>query len=388
MEAVPEQDAIEFYSYQPLNLNKATIRLVQILPDLSSDGLVQCQICHNTLEALYTCLSYRWGTPDPNGLILINDKLFRVRQNLLDFLYMARENAETANLFWIDAICIDQSQVLERNHQVAQMGEIFSHATRVYVWLGANSDLQDAFRILKDPNSATASDWDITFAKRNLLEEYVCNNPYWERAWIIQEIFLARTVLVWLDKHLVSFANLHWSINYFYLSWEKFPIARFELSAKNYLDARKFTSEFDETISLYHGASLPTLLASFREMKCEIPRDRVFSLLYMSADARGYSVDYSSSDLDTCFGVLQQCGNLPCLCAPRLIADSIGLSEGLESFEARCCVLEFDVPDVITSRFRPDLHQSSTALFKCVVMYYYGKWTCKTLDNLINYIGK
>jgi hypothetical protein len=389
MEAVPEQDVEEFYSYQPLNLNKASIRLVRILPDLSPKGLVQCWICHNTLEALYTCLSYRWGAPDPNGLILINDKQFCVRRNLLDFLHMARESAEAAKLFWIDAICIDQSQVLERNHQVSQMGEIYSHATRVYVWLGTNPDLQHAFRILKDPGSATQREWDIISAKRKLLEEYICDNPYWERAWIVQEIFLARAVVVWLDRQCVLFEYLHWSIDYFYLKWRNSPIARFELSAKDMLDPRSSISEFKEAKSLYHGASLSTLLVNFGQMKCEVRRDRVFSLLSMSADARGYAVDYNSSGLDTCFGVLQQCGNLPCLCAPQLVANSIGLSKGLKSFEARCCVLEFDVPeDVITWLTESQPQQSRAAVLRSIVSHYYKSLNCQTLKHVIRYIGK
>ncbi len=37
---------------------------------------------------------------------------------------------------WIDAICINQNDVLEKNHQVAMMGEVYSGAAEVLVWLG------------------------------------------------------------------------------------------------------------------------------------------------------------------------------------------------------------------------------------------------------------
>jgi len=37
---------------------------------------------------------------------------------------------------WIDAICINQNDISERNNQVRQMGAIYSQASQVVVWLG------------------------------------------------------------------------------------------------------------------------------------------------------------------------------------------------------------------------------------------------------------
>ncbi|OAK94213.1 hypothetical protein IQ06DRAFT_182421, partial [Phaeosphaeriaceae sp. SRC1lsM3a] len=121
------------FRHQPLEHDKPSIRLIHLLPDLSPDGLIQCEIVHETIEAPYTCLSYRWGAPDPSSSILINGQLFAVRQNLLDFLDMARMNGAATMTYWIDALCIDQDNILERNHQVAQMGDIFSRATCVNI---------------------------------------------------------------------------------------------------------------------------------------------------------------------------------------------------------------------------------------------------------------
>jgi hypothetical protein len=39
-------------------------------------------------------------------------------------------------IFWIDALCIDQCSILERNHQVAQMCSIYTKAQEVIAWLG------------------------------------------------------------------------------------------------------------------------------------------------------------------------------------------------------------------------------------------------------------
>ena len=40
----------------------------------------------------------------------------------------------------IDGVCIDQSSLQERNHQVCLMGEIYRRAYRVNVWLGPSTE--------------------------------------------------------------------------------------------------------------------------------------------------------------------------------------------------------------------------------------------------------
>jgi hypothetical protein len=39
-------------------------------------------------------------------------------------------------LLWIDGVCINQTDILERNRQVQLMGEIYSRASCVLIWLG------------------------------------------------------------------------------------------------------------------------------------------------------------------------------------------------------------------------------------------------------------
>ncbi|KAF1997475.1 heterokaryon incompatibility, partial [Amniculicola lignicola CBS 123094] len=85
----------------------------------------------------YYCLSYCWGdyNPTQDKNILVNGKQFLVRANLWDFLDVARRKYPD-RLFWIDAICINQSDNDEKGREVKRMGEIFSNATGVVVWLG------------------------------------------------------------------------------------------------------------------------------------------------------------------------------------------------------------------------------------------------------------
>lgn len=58
-----------------------------------------------------------------------------MRENLWWALFYLR-HASAARVLWVDAICIDQNQILERNAQVKQMGRVYSQAESVLVWLG------------------------------------------------------------------------------------------------------------------------------------------------------------------------------------------------------------------------------------------------------------
>jgi hypothetical protein len=42
-------------------------------------------------------------------------------------------------ILWIDAVCINQQDLGKRNHQVMQMGLIYTMSERIIVWLGPSS---------------------------------------------------------------------------------------------------------------------------------------------------------------------------------------------------------------------------------------------------------
>jgi hypothetical protein len=45
-------------------------------------------------------------------------------------------------VLWIDAICINQHNIQERNKQVAQMRSIYQSARRVCIWPGEDDTLE------------------------------------------------------------------------------------------------------------------------------------------------------------------------------------------------------------------------------------------------------
>lgn len=66
-----------------------------------------------------------------------------VRKNLWEFIRQLSSTISEPKLFWIDAICISQSNVHERNHQVNLMKQIYVRASEVYIWLGWEADNSD-----------------------------------------------------------------------------------------------------------------------------------------------------------------------------------------------------------------------------------------------------
>ncbi|RSL86871.1 hypothetical protein CEP52_015684 [Fusarium oligoseptatum] len=74
--------------------------------------------------------------------MLVNGKRFHLRPNLFS-AFQAMRNANTPRTIWVDAICINQDDISERNNQVQQMNDIYSKAEVVNVWLGESTQSSD-----------------------------------------------------------------------------------------------------------------------------------------------------------------------------------------------------------------------------------------------------
>jgi hypothetical protein len=61
-------------------------------------------------------------------------------------------------MLWVDAVCINQLDPVEKGHQVAQMGRIYENAERVVVWLGFHKGA---------PGRVTVALEDVIRAHRN-----------------------------------------------------------------------------------------------------------------------------------------------------------------------------------------------------------------------------
>lgn len=188
------------YKVHPLRFDDSTnIRLIRVLSSSSSNLAVSCVMQVVSLEDAppFTALSYVWGHPKDAYTIQLNGAPFTVRKNLWTFLNQYRQHGYENNL-WIDALCIDQESVSERNHQVAMMVQIYTRAALVVAWIGTEvgqelQTISSNLAALKDWASASIS---LRITIGDSLYE-VFRNEYWRRLWILQELVLGNDVELW-----------------------------------------------------------------------------------------------------------------------------------------------------------------------------------------------
>lgn len=157
------------------------------------DDAIACSL--NTVKLSdrprYTPISYVWGSKTGPGQIFLNDCVYFVTANLWNALKHLRRQEEDSTL-WIDAVCINQLDIPEREDQVRFMGEIFSNANEVFSWIGNDAKLERAVRRLSRPDGLA----DDLLAEVSLLTQ----NEYWSRTWILQEAFQREKVRIWCGR--------------------------------------------------------------------------------------------------------------------------------------------------------------------------------------------
>ncbi|KAF2190362.1 HET-domain-containing protein, partial [Zopfia rhizophila CBS 207.26] len=197
------------FKYPPLPLDiKTPIRLVVLLPQ-THDTKIRCLLAIESLERTprYEALSYVWGSPLDTREIEVNGKPFHVTSNLAAALHSLRSTHHRGEyivscpedgiygdnprrkVLWIDALCIDQNNIPEKNKQVQQMSLIYSSAQTVICWLGPNTNNSE--RAL-DVINTWLRDWFLwNFKDLDALARFF-EQEWFSRIWIVQEVVLAR----------------------------------------------------------------------------------------------------------------------------------------------------------------------------------------------------
>lgn len=120
-------------------LSSGWIRVIRLLPgDWATP--IQCELftCHLSL-ARYKALSYVWGSKHRTRPIRLADVEFPVTVNLESALRHLRELYKTVEggpVLWVDSLCINQADDVERSSQVRMMGDIYARCEQVIVYLG------------------------------------------------------------------------------------------------------------------------------------------------------------------------------------------------------------------------------------------------------------
>jgi hypothetical protein len=204
-------------SYSPLRPNTGDIRLVRLYCGHFQDpvrfDLTQAPIEDFKKNPGYEALSYTWGDPLDTRTVIFKDEPIEVTKNLEAAMrhlrYQPVEGAESnERLLWIDALCINQKNILERNSEVRRMLDIYKSAIRVVIWLGEGNETSDIAMDLVNAFARPLSNIKTFDVFREILSrptqsdkwlalaQGLLTRPWWSRIWIVQEVAVARDLLV------------------------------------------------------------------------------------------------------------------------------------------------------------------------------------------------
>lgn len=315
----------ESFSYEPLDTSQCSLRLIEVLP-FTEGREVECRIQHALLsdtessDSGYNALSYAWGdqSASTKQTISLNGTFFRVGYNLYRFLVFAAKTLENIrHNLWIDAICINQEDITERNHQVQQMGDIYRGAQTVFVWLGLEAETQ-----LKEQR--------VRNFLRHLLKEFrfrdldsvdtqlmkLAGAPYWTRVWIVQELALARKVCIIYGSRYISWETISACLSRKHFvardddefNYRRNPAAKLAVRFEMLLEEAKYENKKATTFTGTH--QLSEYMLQFRDNQCSDPKDKVFAFLGLAGDASNFKVDYDLSICQLLFTVIQRAQGL------------------------------------------------------------------------------
>ncbi|KAE8445717.1 hypothetical protein EG329_012896 [Mollisiaceae sp. DMI_Dod_QoI] len=380
------------YTYEPLNPSNSLIRLIALepSPDFASD--IYCDIFNVSLDTkpVYEAVSYAWGDANITEMLFLQNHPFQATVNLVSALRHLRFKYET-RILWVDAICIDQANNLEREQQVGLMGSIYSMAECDLLWLGEDPhgyagpafelmtyvadvyddayDSDDYEEPLRAASEEAVSRWKnlpiyLDEDKFKSLEKTLRDPPVWQRIWIVQEIAVSQQVFIHFGSHHMS-----WDIME---SWDgavarlphptgPWPQGAGSLYLTRSLAATRRTFK-------HSGVKLPILdlWQDFRGFLATDPRDMIFALLGLAdEESRLITADYSKpvEEVLTMVArtIISQTQKLDCLEMGQLLTPGLKSNLDLPSW-----VINFsDVSGAISTMTPSTRHHSASASTPC-----------------------
>lgn len=264
----------------------------------------------------YEALSYTWGSPSLSETLVVHSGLLsdanpqpsilRIRPNLSEALRYLRLRDEV-RVVWVDALCINQDDLEEREHQVARMANIYSRARKVIAWLGPDYDdavkalqgLQyvgeqveatNNYYIARSPNASEPT-WHDPKKLLPLDDSFwaavidLVHRPWFSRVWVIQEIHMGNV-------------NSFLKCGSTEIPWSLFQrtVRCLTMKGADFI-ARSHIGRLNTMCSLTPGKNFDFFLSILSHHNhCFDPRDFIFGILSLAPAElqQALRVDYSS----------------------------------------------------------------------------------------------
>jgi len=183
----------------------------------------------------FVALSYVWGECNQTEQLLLDGQSVQKTVNLIAGLRQLRALlgkpsrapnvfCNSSTLFWIDALCINQSDNADKSAQVPRMAAIYGAAEFVLAWLGENgeddTEVQEFIKLvntddLQDQERTAPSYSRIINALNSteltyILDAYknLCRRPWFERIWVIQETVMSRYTVILAGSYWCKYEHL------------------------------------------------------------------------------------------------------------------------------------------------------------------------------------
>ena len=168
-------------------------------------------------------------------LVINRSSISLIQKNLASFLRHIRLRHDSTGFIWVDALCINQHNVGERNAQVLRMSDMQRMARCVIVWLGPErDDSRTAMQFIKHPlkhgiSPSPTSANDFTWWSTSHLEilesdirtrttvsswkaaTKLFERSWWRRTWAVQEVLLGQKVIFLCGQETATRVDL-WKI--------------------------------------------------------------------------------------------------------------------------------------------------------------------------------
>ncbi|KAL9562013.1 hypothetical protein ACKAV7_013936 [Fusarium commune] len=340
------------FPYQPLKSDE--LRLLHVRPGDTDLICVELKTVKSRTSQRFWALSYVWGARENPATILLNDQPFSITRNLYNALYQYRRHvfdgydSDDRELLWVDAICINQNDQVEKSIQVPRMSEIYGQCERVLAWLGpVESDeerhmcrLAERLKHFQSPadsvsEDSTEDDRITDFMKSGRSDEKAASEvesvrkalrsighrPWFRRIWILQEAVLAKKQPISLCGpyelgYEIFFKTWVLMLNpsedgqllYSFMAENPVRFKAIELVYKNILQARSENTpeEAKSAVSQEKRCALDILklLNETTELEATVAHDRLYALIgLLGCDPlpKALQPDYTQSFEELCY---------------------------------------------------------------------------------------
>jgi hypothetical protein len=317
----PAMSTLHSNSYFSSRLSdEGQIRLLKVQPEADGNQEIRCELetVHLKDNPSYVALSYTWGPPTaeaadagvtsiPTHAIRCNEHVIQITRNLHDFIQRVRHDPElNSQRLWVDSICINQQDPTERGSQVSFMASIYRSASTVIAWLGEEDVYTEESFALIRTLTTLCTDCRKQIMPKNMGSEAFGNilgplandrvwsslrqfwrRKYFRRAWIIQEVALAKKVIAQCGHHTLDWDHIV-QISWFLTvtPWARFLNAGMHEPTDQEYSNHALPLYIAENARLKRSERCHTLLYALiraRRFECLDPRDKVYALLGLAA---------------------------------------------------------------------------------------------------------